>query len=130
MNMKSAITMMSPVTALGGLEWMRVLATWDVNEETDLAGYSIVYRVPPGEVWINHEDCDSLPVINGRTGRMLRAPITGLEYHVAIVAYDLNGNRSEPSEQVIVINTADKTAHVIAPTPAVNVCPKAPLPQK
>ncbi|WP_217592099.1 S-layer homology domain-containing protein [Cohnella sp. GbtcB17] len=70
----------------------KVILTWDMSSEEDLAGYRIYWRVSDGAAWSQFD----------KPGRESGYTITGLTngttYDFAVTAYDASGNESAKSQ--------------------------------
>jgi hypothetical protein len=74
---------------------------WDLNRETDLAGYRVYYGRSSGE-YINSVDVGNTPAYR------MSGLLDGVTYYIALTAYDTVGNESDFSQEVSAMGVTDE----------------------
>jgi hypothetical protein len=108
-----------PRLALAALTWVlmfassahaaSVIATWNANTESDLAGYKLKYGQSPG---VHGTVID----VGNATTRTVSGLTAGATYYFVVTAYDLTGNESGPSgEASVTLASANTPPTVTAP---------------
>jgi len=77
-----------------------LIATWDANSESDLAGYLVLYGTEAGTYDVEQD-------VGNKTTYVARDLQAGQEYFFVVKAYDLSGNVSAPSLEVSAVASDD-----------------------
>jgi len=85
-----------------------LLVTWDPNNESDLAGYTIYYGTSSRQ-YSNDIDVGSM------TSHQVQNLTDGIEYFFAVTAYDTAGNESAYSDEVSAIPGGADTTPPVSP---------------
>jgi len=101
----ACVLILSPGSARVWAAQVRI--TWDPNTETDLAGYRVYYGVSSG-------DYDAYVEVGNQIGATVSGLAYGMAYYFAATAYDLAGNESAYSNEVVYVPQAS-CAYSISP---------------
>jgi len=89
-----------------------LIATWNPNQEDDLAGYKVYYGTTSGDrtnwTWKD---------VGDTTQYVMSNLVVGQTYYVVVTAYDWAGNESAPSEEKNAVATSRKTNATFSESP-------------
>lgn len=86
----------SPLWAVGPLVGSNGKMSWNVNTETDLAGYKVYIGTAPGNYTITR-DVGKTPTLTAPLVQVSTFNLVDGQYYAAVTAYDTAGNESAKS---------------------------------